>query len=61
VRCYQHLETIPDDWSCQWAKSLQVIEVLHSHPDWKTQCEDLPNSVEHPNHQGQKLGIPLQS
>jgi len=56
---YQHLETVPDDRSCWWAKSSQVTEVFHSNPDWKTQCEDLPKSVEHPNYWDKNLGVIL--
>jgi hypothetical protein len=58
VRFHQHSETVSDGRPCRWAEASQVTEVFHSNPDRNTQCEDLPNSVEHPNHWNQKQGIP---
>jgi len=57
VKFDQHSETVPDSKSCRWAESSQATEVFYNNPDWKAQCEDLPNNVEYPINWGQKLGI----
>jgi hypothetical protein len=57
VRFDQHSKTVPDGRSWGWAELLQLTKVFRSNPEWKTQCKDLPNSVEHPNHCNQKLDI----